>query len=350
MNSLTNELIQRWRRQRSRTMLKPVHTGSYAFVGVGNHALQNLYPALQYLGIRLKYICCNSHGKLPLIEARFGTTATTSLETIADDQEIKGVFVCTSPRSHFSICSRLIEAGKFVFVEKPPCLTSGELKSLIEADVYKKTMVGMQKRYSPLIQTLRERLSGNAPLSYTMTYRTGPFPEGDPLTELFIHPLDLAIHLFGAAEIKDIQQMGRNGEITLQILLTHNHVIGCMELSTAYSWSRPEETLHVNTASGEYRLESNENLTFRPHPKKLFGIPLDKAGVHNMTEQILSERNSFIPSVTNNQLHTQGFISEIRAFADMTEKSGKNFSPLSALTDTYRLLDIIRTKHNNHDE
>lgn len=346
MNSLTDELIQRWRRQRSRAILTPKYTGTYAFVGVGNHALKNLYPALQYLGIKLKYICCTSPWKLPLIESRFGITAITSLETIADDKDINGVFICTSPRSHFDICSRFVKAGKFVFIEKPPCLTSSELKLMMEADICQRTMVGMQKRYSPLIQTLRKRLSKNEPLSYTMAYRTGAFPEGDPLTELFIHPLDLVLHLFGTAEIKDIQQTGHNGEITIQILLAHNHVMGCMELSTAYSWSHTEETLHINTTAGEYRLESTERLTFRPHPQKIFGIPLEKAGIHNQTEHILSERNNCIPTITNNQLHTQGFISEIRAFADMTEKSGKNSSPLSALTDTYRLLDRIRTKLN----
>ena len=70
--------------------------------------MQNLYPALQYLGIRLKYICCKSPGKLPLIERHFGVTATTELDTVLADDEVKGVFLCVSPQSHYDICMRVI--------------------------------------------------------------------------------------------------------------------------------------------------------------------------------------------------------------------------------------------------
>ena len=53
MNELTNILIRRWKSYRNQKMLQSPYSARYAFVGVGSHALQNLYPVLQYLGIRL---------------------------------------------------------------------------------------------------------------------------------------------------------------------------------------------------------------------------------------------------------------------------------------------------------
>ena len=51
---------------------------------------KNLYPVLQYLGIRLKYcLLLKSPDKLALIERRFSVNATTSLDTALNDSEVK---------------------------------------------------------------------------------------------------------------------------------------------------------------------------------------------------------------------------------------------------------------------
>lgn len=346
MKKIINSGIERWRSQRNKKMLQSPYTGKYAFVGVGSHALQNLYPLLEYLGIRLKYICCKSPDKLELIERRFGVKATTSLDTVLNDTEVKGIFVCTSPQKHFEICFRVISSGKYLFVEKPPCRTLQELEKLIEADVQQKVMVGMQKRYSPLIETLKERLSKSVVISYTYSYHTGAYPEGEPLTDLFIHPVDLVAYLFGTPQKTSIQRTDQNGMITVQGLLSHGNVKGFIELSTAYSWTNSEEILRVNTSTGEYRLYQMERLSYYPHPKKIMGIPIEKLGLFSTSEQILLERNNFNPLIANNQLFTQGFFSEIKSFADMAEFSGNNLSSLSSLKSTYNILDSLRIGAN----
>lgn len=341
MTNFIESGIKRWRSQRNRKMLQSPYSAKYAFVGVGSHALQNLYPVLQYLGIRLKYICCKTPDKLALIERRFGVTATTSLDTILNDTEVKGVFVCTSPQSHYEICARVIESGKYLFVEKPPCQTLDQLERLIATDIRQNVMIGMQKRYSPLIQSLKKQLSKNDPISYTLLYHAGAYPEGNPFTDLFIHPVDLTLFLFGNAEIKSFHKIDKNETTTIQALLSHGKVKGFIELSTAYSWTDSEESLNVNTQTGEYRLQQMERLCHYPHPKRIAGIPLEKLGLFTNKEQILMERNNFNPLVTNNQLYTQGFLSEIRAFAEMVEHSGENSSPLSSLLITYKLLSLL---------
>ncbi len=344
MNRLVTDIINRWKSYRNRKLLQSPYSASYAFVGVGSHALQNLYPVLQYVGIKLKYICCKSTDKLQLIERRFGIKATTSLEDILNDDEVRGVFVCTSPDSHYSLCKRIIDAGKYVFVEKPPCRTADEFKQLVLADTKQLVMTGMQKRYSPYVRTLKAELLRNHPVSYTMVYHTGAYPEGNYFTDLFIHAVDLSIFLFGNAEIKDFQHSERNGTTTIQILLSHSNIIGFMELSTAFSWSNPEETLRINTTAGEYRLLQMEKLSYYHHPRRCFGVPLEKIGLFTVSERILAERNNFNPLAVNNQLYSQGFIPEIKAFAEVVEYSGKNYSALPSLVPTYKLLDKLQKK------
>ena len=321
MNELTNKLIRRWKSYRNQKMLQSPYSARYAFVGVGNHALQNLYPVLQYLGIRLKYICCKTPGKLQQVEQRFNVAATTSLDDVLNDDEVKGVFVCVSPESHFHICKRIIGL-----------------------DVKQKVVVGMQKRYSPYIQTLKEKLKSHDMISYNMVYRTGAYSEGNPYTDLFIHAVDLSVFLFGKVEIRDFQLRERNGAATIQMLLSHGNVMGFIELSTAFSWSNPEEKLRINTTEGEYRLIGMERLCHYPHPKKCLGMPLEKIGIHTVSEQIIAERNNFNPLLVNNQLYSQGFLSEIQAFAEFVECSGKNYSPLSNLKETYRIMDAIQNE------
>ncbi|MDE5561175.1 MAG: Gfo/Idh/MocA family oxidoreductase [Bacteroidaceae bacterium] len=334
--------IQCWRSQKRKKMLRQSYSAQYAFVGVGGHALQNLYPVLQYFGIRLKYICCKSPGKLPFVERRFGVTATTSLDTILNDSEVKGVFVCTSPQLHYEICIRVMASGKFLFVEKPPCRTLEQLDNMIRVDRRQTVMTGMQKRYSPLTQTLKEHLSKTEAISYTLSYHTGAYPEGDSFTDLFIHPVDLASYLFGDAKVRATRWTDGKGTTTVQSLLSHREVNGVIEMSTAYSWAHPEESLRVNTMSGEYRLEQMERLLHYPHPRKIAGIPVEKLGLFTASEQMLMGRNNFTPLIMNNQLYTQGFFSEIKAFADMVEHSGKNLSPLSSMRNTYGMLELMK--------
>ncbi|MDE6249908.1 MAG: hypothetical protein K2M29_09400 [Paramuribaculum sp.] len=78
--------------------------------------------------------------------------------------------------------------------------------------------------------------------------------------------------------------------------------------------------------------------------QSIAGIPLEKLGFFTATEQVLAERNNFNPLLTNNQLYTQGFLAEIKAFADMVEHSGENLSPLSSMLSTYKLLTSLKSQ------
>ena len=251
---------------------------------MGQHSLTNLYPVLHCLGVPLKYICVTSERKARLIERKFpGVKATTSLDEILNDEAIKGIFVSASPTAHFSIASQVLHSGKSLFIEKPPCQTSEEFDTLIDLQRLHGlpvVMVGLQKRYAPAIQLLKKRLNKERLINYDLHYLTGAYPEGDALLDLYIHPLDLVCFLFGKPAIIVCRQIAKDSYI---LMLRHPHIVGTLELSTAYSWTDAEESLKVCTCSGSYRLSQMEELSFTPSSRTVSGIPMEKLRPHKTT-------------------------------------------------------------------
>ena len=340
---MIQQLIDRYKRLRTERFLAQTYQYSYAFVGMGQHSLTNLYPVLHYLGVPLKYICVTSERKAQLIERKFPQVkATTSLDTILNDDEVKGVFVSTSPSVHFSLASRILQSGKSLFIEKPPCQTLQELNALIDKQrLYGSpvAMVGLQKRYAPAVQILWKRLRNEHLVSYDLHYLTGNYPEGNALLDLYIHPLDLVTYLFSKPEIIACQQVAPASYI---LMLSHPHIVGTLELSTAYTWTSAEESLKVCTSKGIYRLSQMEKLTFEPKPSSIFGIPIEKIRPCNKTVEYIYTRNNFTPVLPNNQIYSQGYFEELQTFVEAVEGHKSSIvSTLDTIKNTYLLIEAI---------
>lgn len=344
---MINTFIIRYKNRRNLQQLQQCYKKKYAFVGIGSHSLNNLFPVLDYLHIPLKYICCQSAKKLPFIERKWkGVCATTSLQDILSDKEIEGVFVSAAPSAHFAIAQQVLASGKSLWIEKPPCQSAEELQQLIEQEKTSTSpvvMVGMQKRYAPATTILQHQLKKDTPYTYYIKYQTGTYPEGDALSDLFIHPLDYVCHLFGKAILKGCECISNNDGMSVLLMLKHPSVTGIAELSTAHSWTNAQEALTIHTKGGTYELTQMEELKFMPHSGHLFGIPLDKIFHHNPVTISLFSRNNFVPTFANHQTYTQGYFNELKAFADAVEKSAPSPFPcgFQSMHNTYTLLKAI---------
>ena len=339
---------------RTERFLRQTYQYQYAFVGMGQHSLTNLYPVLHYLGLPLKYICVTSERKAKLIEQKYpNVKAITSLDKILNDEGIQGVFVSVSPSAHFSIASRVLKSGKSLFIEKPPCQTLEELDALITLQQQYDSpvsMVGLQKRYAPAVKLLKQRLRKERLISYDLHYLTGAYPEGNALLDLYIHPLDLVCHLFGVPEILAIRQVAKDSYI---LMLQHPHIVGTLELSTAYTWTTAEESLKVCAHSGVYTLSQMEELTFSPTSSTIFGIPMEKLRPRHETKELFFLRNNFTPILANNQVYAQGYHSEIVAFVEAIEDRHSDIlTPLSSLKTIYETIlkkqTVIGSSGNIH--
>ena len=341
---MIQELITRYKRMRTEHYLAQTYQYQYAFVGMGQHSLTNLYPVLQYIGVPLKYICVRSERKAHLITHRFPSViVTTSLNEILQDGTVKGVFVCASPSAHFTLASQILKSGKSLFIEKPPCQTLAELDDLTNLQrLYGSpvAMAGLQKRYAPAVQLLKQRLRKKHLVNYDLHYLSGAYPEGNALLDLYIHPLDLTCYLFGRPEILACKRMAKDSFI---LMLQHPHVVGTLELSTAYTWTDAEESLKVCTHSGIYQLSQMDKLTFIHTPSTTFGIPMEKLRSLHKTTKYLCQRNNFTPILPNNQVYSQGYYYEIAAFVDAVENHcSRTTSTLDTMNDTYSLLESIK--------
>lgn len=341
---MIDKLISKYKHLRTDAFLNQKYGKKYAFVGIGQHSLNNLYPVLHYLQVPLKWIVVTSAERAMSIEGKFqGVKGTANIDDVLNDLEVAAVFVAASPKAHFGIAKRVLSAGKSLFIEKPPCSTLGELQELLTVNCQPSTVmaVGLQKRYAPATRILRKRLSSDTPISYTMHYRTGAYPEGDALLDLFIHPIDLAVSLFGKAEIVACDRTGG----TIRLLLRHESVGGMLELSTDYTWSSAEERFTVVTRKGVYDLRQMDTLTYSPKQKTVMGVPLEKVVPSRPAMQVLYGRNNFVPTMTNNQVVSQGFFNEINAFVEAVEGRKNNiFTSPDQIMDTYHIIECLNQK------
>ena len=325
---------------RTERFLRQTYQHQYAFVGMGQHSLTNLYPVLHYLGVPLKYICVTSERKARLIERKYpGVKAMTSLGEILNDNDVKGIFVSASPSAHFSIASQVLRSGKSLFIEKPPCQSLEELDALIALQQQYGSpvaMVGLQKRYALAVQLLKKHLNKEYLTNYDLHYLTGAYPEGDALFDLYIHPLDLVCYLFGKPEVLTCRRVTKDSYI---LMLQHPHIVGTLELATTYSWTNAKESLKVCTKSGIYHLSQMEELTFTPTSSTIFSIPIEKLHSRHETKVLLFQRNNFTPILTNNQVYTQGYYGEIVAFINQVEnRKSEVATGLKAIRGTYEFI------------
>ncbi len=341
---MIQQLINRYKRMRTERYLNETHSCQYAFVGMGQHSLTNLYPVLHYLQVPLKYICVTSERKVRLIEHKFkGIIATTRLDDILNDQGVKGVLVAASPNAHFSIASRVLQSGKSLFIEKPPCQSVAQLRELIamqQSSGSSVAMVGLQQRYAPAVQKLQRRLKGERHLlNYDLHYLTGAYPEGDALLDLYIHPLDLATWLFGKAEIVSYLEIDQQSCI---LMLRHQHIVGTIELSTCHSWQDAHQSLTVHTQSGTYHLNQCNELSFVPRQPVIAGIPTEKLLPRRPTVEYLYRHDGFSPTLAGNTIYTQGFFQEITTFFNAVEGKRANIlTDLQFIEPTLQLIDEL---------
>ena len=344
MKSLISDcLLRRYKQLRDVRLLSECHTADFALVGLGQHSLTTLLPVLHSCQIRLKYLCMTAPWKARLAARRFpSSTSTTQLQDVLTDESVRGVFVCGSPHAHFRLAKQVLESGKSLFIEKPPCQSLAQLDELIALQRREGAVcvVGLQRRFAPAVRLLRQRLRREKKLlHYDLKFLTGAYPEGDVLSELFIHPLDLVTHLFGAADVLAFRRVERS----FLIMLQHRNIVGTLLLSEMHSWTDVTERLTVSCGSGDYELSASDELVFTPRPHNFLGLPMEKLRGRKKTSEWLYERNHVLPVLAQNSLVALGYYDELLSFVRMVDGGTRQTdSDLASLRKTYVLMEKLR--------
>ena len=102
-----------------------------SFIGAGNYATGVLIPAFKAAGAGLRTVA--SSGGVSGVHAgrKFGfERTTTDTEALFADAGTEALVITTRHDSHARLVTQGLAAGKAVFVEKPLCLTLGELAQI----------------------------------------------------------------------------------------------------------------------------------------------------------------------------------------------------------------------------
>ena len=111
----------------------------------------------------LAWICDTDDARRTKYAARYPQARTTASfeETLADDT-VDAVVVATPVPTHYELAKQALEAGKHVFVEKPPAMRTGEMEELVslaeERDLV--LMPGHLLLYHPGLRKVKELMDG----------------------------------------------------------------------------------------------------------------------------------------------------------------------------------------------
>ena len=207
---------------------KPVgaHTGDarravrVSCIGAGNYASRVLLPSFQRSGVTFDTLVSETGVSSALTGRKFGFAKSATDIDAALDSDSEIVVIATQHDSHAELVIKALHSGKKVFVEKPLALSCDELLAIEEAASGNQDaiMVGFNRRYAPLVQTLSGLLAQVAePKCFNFTINAGAIPPdswvqsrelgGGRIIGEACHWIDLMRYLAGS-EIVGVQGWG----------------------------------------------------------------------------------------------------------------------------------------------
>ena len=142
------------------------------FVGAGNYASSMLLPHLAKLPTaNLAHVATTKSLSAVNAQKKFGfTTASTDADSVFEDASLDAIFIVTRHATHAKLVCRALETGKAVYVEKPLALTREETDQIaetIEKTGNDRLMVGFNRRFAPLLTSMRKGFGAAAGTSST---------------------------------------------------------------------------------------------------------------------------------------------------------------------------------------
>ena len=144
-----------------------------------------------------------------------------SLEAIANNDQIKGILICTPTDTHVDLIKRFLYTKKAVFCEKPLDLNLRKVKKLVQlvSESKSQVMLGFNRRFDPHFAKLKAHLTKKeigVIEQITITSRDPNPPtieyikqSGGIFKDMAIHDLDMAVFL-ADEKIHSITALGSN--------------------------------------------------------------------------------------------------------------------------------------------
>ena len=189
-----------------------------ALIGSGNIAVTLHLPILKMVGgVRVVALCDFIESRVEEVARRFEVKRTyNDVDLMLDSEELDAVFVTVSASAISKVAAICLRRGVNTFLEKPPGFTAAETRELagLAAEQNAITMVGLNRRFRPLIRQARDVVEQEGPICTVITefhsrdmqswQATGRFSDRDLRNFLVfnsIHAIDLLRYLGGDVEV-----------------------------------------------------------------------------------------------------------------------------------------------------
>ncbi len=131
----------------------------FGIIGLGNHSVNRVMPAIQKSGNTISAILTRRQDKGEMLAAKFGCEYYTDQDSFFED-DFDAVYIASPNSLHFNHASVSLENGRHVLLEKPMTLSSadsGRLCRMADADNLR-LCVGFHMRFHPGLQAVRQML------------------------------------------------------------------------------------------------------------------------------------------------------------------------------------------------
>ncbi len=180
----------------------------------GPNLIRNLLMQPKLTGL---VVCDRDMSRLEMIKSRFPNVDVTSdLDAVLGDTEIVGVAVATPISTHGPLGSRVLEAKKHLFVEKPLAGSVAEARNLVHLAKERERilMVGHTFEYSPPVIRIKQLIeNGDLGRIYFITMSRVNLGlhqrDASVIWDLVPHDFSILFHWLGEAPVR-ISAMGRD--------------------------------------------------------------------------------------------------------------------------------------------
>jgi predicted dehydrogenase len=153
----------------------------------------------------LAWLCDASPERLEQFGRRYpGARVTGDFDELLGDDALDAVVVATPVPTHYELAKRALEAGKHVFVEKPPAMQAAEMEELVQlAETGGRVLMpGHLLLYHPGVRKLKELVDsgelGDVLCVYGNRQNLGKIRKDEnALWSLGVHDLSVILYLIG---------------------------------------------------------------------------------------------------------------------------------------------------------
>ncbi|HRH99430.1 MAG TPA: bi-domain-containing oxidoreductase [Saprospiraceae bacterium] len=149
-------------------------------IGSGSFVSSVILPSLQKSKATIKSICSSQFQSAALAQKYSIHKQLNDVDQIYQDPEIDLILIANRHNAHATSVIKALQTDKFVFIEKPLCLTKKEFNDIQNAvSTNSKLYVGYNRNFAPLIQKIKQYIKGfEQQLNIVYTINAGVIDKG----------------------------------------------------------------------------------------------------------------------------------------------------------------------------